>query len=205
MTATKPRATAPLPTKQSDADLAVGRRIRHLRKARGRSLKDVALRAGLSESFLSQIERGISSASIRALARLADALDAGIAELFPLQERGENDGPVRVARVDERKRIDMPQTRMSKELLTPFAKSPRLDIYIITIEPGGATGDVPFVHQGEEAGFVLEGGIEIVVDGHKVILGAGDSFRFSSTLPHQYRNAGISRARAVWINSSQSA
>jgi transcriptional regulator with XRE-family HTH domain len=187
-----------------ETNLALGRRIRHLRKARGRSLKEVALRAGLSEGFVSQIERGISSASVRALARIADALDSGIAELFPLQEGAANDGPVRIARMDERKHIAMRQTGMSKELLTPFQKSPRLDIYIITIEPGGTTGDQPFIHQGEEAGFVLEGGIELIVDGHKVVLGAGDSFRFSSTSPHQYRNAGVSRARAVWINYKDS-
>jgi transcriptional regulator with XRE-family HTH domain len=197
-TSAKHRAEAATPVDHTD--LAVGRRIRHLRKARGRSLKEVALRAGLSEGFLSQIERGISSASIRALARIADALDSGIAELFPLQEGAANDGPVRVARMDERKRIAMPRTGMSKELLTPFQMSPRLDIYIITIEPGGSTGDKPYVHQGEEAGFVLEGGIEVIVDGQKVILGVGDSFRFTSTSPHQYRNAGTTRARAVWIN-----
>ncbi len=180
-------------------DLLVGSRIRNLRKARGRSLKEVALRAGLSGSFLSQLERGISSGSIRILARLADALDVGIAEIFPIAE-AEIEGPTLVARTADRKRIDFGDTGMSKELLTPFNKSPRLDIYIISIEPGGTTGDKPYVHQGEEAGYVLEGGIELVVDGQKSILGEGDSFRFSSTHPHQYRNAGVRRAKAVWIN-----
>ena len=131
-------------------DLLVGSRIRNLRKARGRSLKEVALRAGLSGSFLSQLERGISSGSIRILARLSDALDVGIAEIFPIAE-AEIEGPTLVARTADRKRIDFGDTGMSKELLTPFNKSPRLDIYIISIEPGGTTGDKPYVHQGEEA------------------------------------------------------
>lgn len=181
-------------------DYEVGSRLRHLRKARGRPLKEVALRAGLSGSFLSQLERGISSASIRILARLADALDVGIAELFPIGDVGDAASPTLVARLQDRKHVKFAGGAMSKELLTPFEKSPRLDIYIISIEPGGDTGDTPYAHEGEEAGFVIEGGIELMVDGQKSILGEGDSFRFSSTLPHRYRNAGSRRARAVWIN-----
>ena len=184
----------------NDADIAVGNRIRHLRKARGRSLKEVALRAGLSVGFLSQIERGLSSVSIRVLARLADSLDAAIGDIFPGPDIVETAGPPFVARVADRRHMDFPAKGMSKELLTPFELSPRIDIYIMTLAPGGSSGDQPFTHQGEEAGVVLEGGIELVVDGRKAILGKGDSFRFSSTLPHEYRNAGSGEAKAFWIN-----
>src|SRR5687768_11271596 len=72
----------PVPMVDETADLALGERIRHLRKARGKSLKDLSEATGLSISFVSQIERGLSSASVRTLARLADALDVGIGELF---------------------------------------------------------------------------------------------------------------------------
>ncbi len=194
-----PRKENPLKS-TFDTDLQVGERIRRLRKARSRSLKEVALRSGLSSSYLSQLERGLSSASIRALARLADALDIGIAELFSASDPPYPDSPTKVARLSDRKFLEFPTTGMTKELLTPFDKSPRLDIYILTIAVGGGTGESPFMHQGEEARYVLEGGVELTVDGQKVILGAGDSFRFSSNLPHGYRNAGTKPAKAVWIN-----
>jgi transcriptional regulator with XRE-family HTH domain len=184
---------------QHDADLAVGNRVRLLRKARGRSLKEVAVRAGLSAGFLSQIERGLSSASVRALARIADALDAGIADIFPSDNGGDDVNRI-VARVRDRRRIDMHQTGTIKELVTPFNQSPHLDIYIITLEPGGSSGADPYVHDGAEAGFVLDGGIELIVEGRKFILGEGDSFRFNSNRPHQFRNAGDRTARAVWVN-----
>ncbi|MCB1452098.1 MAG: helix-turn-helix transcriptional regulator [Rhizobiaceae bacterium] len=44
-------------------DQVVGERIRHLRQARSLSIKDLAGSAGLSIALISQIERGISSAS----------------------------------------------------------------------------------------------------------------------------------------------
>jgi transcriptional regulator with XRE-family HTH domain len=184
---------------QHKTDVAVGDRIRLLRKARNRSLKELAVGAGLSVGFLSQIERGLSSVSIRALARIADALDVGIADVFPTD--GQEDDSLRiVARVKDRRRIDLPNTAMIKEHLTPFHQSPQLDIYILTLEPGGSSGDEPYVHDGAEAGFVLEGGLELFVEGRKFILGEGDSFRFNSNRPHQFRNAGDRTAKAVWVN-----
>jgi len=178
-------------------DIEVGARVRSLRHARGLALKDVAGRAGLSTGFLSQLERGISSASIRVLARLADALDVGIAEIFGSIGA---DSPLLVARTGDRKHHDFPSTGMSKEVLTPFARMPRLDIFIVSMAPGGDTGDPPFCHQGEEAGVVIEGAIELIVDRQHSILGQGDSFRFSSELPHRYRNAGPRPAKVIWVN-----
>lgn len=63
-------------------DVAVGRRIRDLRRVRQFSLETVAARTDLSIGFLSQIERGLSSPSLRVLATLADVLGVGIAALF---------------------------------------------------------------------------------------------------------------------------
>ena len=63
-------------------DLEVGRRIRELRRARNFSLETVVARTDLSIGFVSQIERGLSSPSLRVLATLADVLGVGIAALF---------------------------------------------------------------------------------------------------------------------------
>lgn len=184
---------------QHQTDILVGERVRGLRKARGLSLKEVAAAAGLSTSFLSQIERGLSSASVRALARIADALQVMISDIFPTDEGFEGNGSV-VARVKDRKRIELAQTGVTKELLTPFRHLPRLDIYMMTLEPGGRSSDQPYAHDGEEAGIVIEGGLELIVDGRKYVLGEGDTFRFKSSRPHQFSNAGDRVTRALWVN-----
>ncbi|HTF78721.1 MAG TPA: helix-turn-helix transcriptional regulator, partial [Bradyrhizobium sp.] len=67
-------------------DVAVGQRIRDLRRTRAMSLEAVAARTDLSIGFLSQIERGLSSPSLRVLATLADVLGVGIAGLFGAKE-----------------------------------------------------------------------------------------------------------------------
>ncbi|MEP0276130.1 MAG: cupin domain-containing protein, partial [Nitratireductor sp.] len=190
---------ASLDDAQRRTDIAVGNRVRQLRRVRGRSLKELAQRAGLSIGFLSQIERGLSSASVRALARIAEALEVSIGDVFPA-EPPSDDGQRITASPSERKRIDLADSGACKELLTPFSRIPRLDVFIITLQPGGGSGEEAYAHSGEEAGFVMEGGIELIVDGKKHILGEGDSFRFNSNRPHQFRNPGDRPAKALWGN-----
>src|SRR5881397_1135862 len=80
------------------AEVDVGERLRELRRIRRCTLRTIADRSGLSESFLSQVERGRSSASIASLRKIADALGLAMADLF------EPDGPPgsRVLRRDDR-------------------------------------------------------------------------------------------------------
>ena len=53
-----------------------------MRRAKGLSLDRLAEGTGLSTGFLSQVERGLSSPSLRDLAIIAERLDIGIADLF---------------------------------------------------------------------------------------------------------------------------
>lgn len=191
---------APAEVRDRNTDMAVGMRLRHLRKARGKSLKDIASAAGLSVGYVSQVERGLSSASVRVLARLADALEVGIGDLFGGDDDGSDTAGRIVARVRDRRRIDLPGTGAVKELITPFDQTPRLDIYMVILDPGGSSGDEPYVHDGEEAGVVLQGGLELEVDGRRYVLGEGDSFRFASSRPHRFRNASAREAQVIWIN-----
>src|SRR5689334_22435253 len=139
-------------------ELQLGPRIRSLRQARNVTLRELAERAGVTESFLSQVEREVTSPSIASVQRIARALDLGIAELFV------NDQPLgRVVRSAERRRIAYPGLRAVDEFLT-IGKSGRLQVILSTIEPGGGTGDEPYTHDSdEEVVLVLEGRLELWV------------------------------------------
>ena len=85
-------------------EIDVGERLQALRRFRRCTLREIAQRSGLSESFLSQVERGRSSASIASLRRIANALGVSMADLF---EPNDLPGP-RVLRRDERPAHDCP-------------------------------------------------------------------------------------------------
>ena len=54
--------------------LALGRRVRQLRKRRGLSQEDLSLESGLDRTFVSHVERGARNASILSILKLAKAL-----------------------------------------------------------------------------------------------------------------------------------
>lgn len=182
-------------------DALLGQRIRHRRRARNMSLKDLAENSGISIGLLSQIERGLSSPSLRVLAGLADALQLGLADLFSDHTIAQPSAEKLVVRAEERKKLTFWRTGISKELLTPPDDESTLDIFIVVVEPGGTSGSQLYSHEGEEAGTVLEGSLSINVEGREYRLQAGDSFRFASTRQHSFWNPGTAPARVMWVNA----
>ena len=181
-------------------DLAVGRRIRELRRARQLSLETVVARTDLSIGFVSQIERGLSSPSLRVLATLADVLGVGIAALFGATPSDDASGGV-VTRQKQRAELKLWRTGISKQLLSPADTENRLNLFLVHLEPGGSTGDELYTHYGEEAGLVLEGEMMLTVDAETWSLKTGDSFRFASRRPHRFSNpADDAKAVVLWVN-----
>jgi quercetin dioxygenase-like cupin family protein len=69
-------------------------------------------------------------------------------------------------------------------------------------EPGASTGDDSYDHDGEEAGLILSGQLELSIDNKKYLLEAGDSFSFKSQLKHRYVNPSIDEDTVVvWANT----
>jgi transcriptional regulator with XRE-family HTH domain len=182
-------------------DTVVGHLIRDLRAARKLSLKEVSARSGLSIGFLSQIERGISSPSLRVLASLANVFEVTIASLIPEADGSPGDPESPVLRASSRRMISLWRSGISKKVLTPASVGHKdLVAYMITIEPGGTTGDDAFTHDGEEAGVVMEGTLELQVRDQLYSLNEGDGFRFSSATPHRFFNSTNRVTRVIWVN-----
>jgi transcriptional regulator with XRE-family HTH domain len=171
-------------------EVDLGARIRVLRLARGATLRQLAAQAGVTESFLSQVEREVTSPSIASVQRIARALDLAIAELFT------EEAPYgRVVRRADRRQIAYPGLRAIDEFITSDMTA-RLQVILSTIEPGGGTGDEPYAHESdEEVVIVLSGQLELWVAGEHHVLEEGDSIAYSSRLPH--RNVNSSDWQAV--------
>ena len=65
---------------------AVGPRVRALREAMGLSLRELALRCGVSAAMLSQVERGETSPTLQVAARIAPGLELRLSQLLRLDE-----------------------------------------------------------------------------------------------------------------------
>ena len=179
-------------------DLQLGPRIRSLRQARHLTLRQLAERAGVTESFLSQVEREVASPSIASVQRIARALDLGIAELFADDLHG------RLVRRADRRRISYPGLGAVDEFLTAGSGG-RLQLILTTIEPGGGTGDEPYAHESdEEVVVVLSGSLELWVADEHHLLEEGDAITYSSRLPHRNRNRGDGPAVILFCSTPPS-
>ena len=76
--------------------------------------------------------------------------------------------------------------------------------YIVTVAPGANGGGLHMnSHPGEEFDRVLEGSIEMVIDGHSIILNEGDSVYFDATKLHGIRSASGKPARFLAVITSE--
>lgn len=178
--------------------LELGRKIRAVRLQAGMTLQKLARAAGVSQSLVSQVERGLASPSITTLRRLAGALGVPIAALFlgsSEASNGETDrlGRRLVVRRPERKSLHVPRSKVVYELLTPDL-SRRIEFLWIEYEPGSVTHPAPMSHPGEENAVCLEGSVVVSIEGDEFVLGKGDSISFDSGRPHQVENRTDSRA-----------
>ena len=174
---------------------SLGVRLRTLRERRRLSLTNVASRAELSASFLSQLERGKCNASFGSLRKIAAALGVSLAELF------EDDEPtgVRVLAKGDRPQLASGPARKYMLSLPPLTN---LECFVGEFDPGASTGPEPYTHgDSQELFLVLRGEVSVEVDGKGYLLGAGDSVEYRSSQPHRTYNNGAELAEVLWIVS----
>ena len=182
------------------AIVAVGPRVRALREAGGMSLRDLAERSGVSAPMLSQVERGETSPTLQVAARIAAGLQLRLSQLLRLDEAGS----VSIVRRDERRAGGTDGHRY--EVLTPPLPGQRAEVSRHTLDSGAATGgpgDPPMHEPGaRETAIVERGTLELLIDGARHGLGAGDCVTFDADLPHHFENRGEEEAVLLAIVSA---
>jgi transcriptional regulator with XRE-family HTH domain len=69
-----------------DVRARIGWNLRRLRKERKITQEDFATDSGFDRGYISGVERGVRNPSVMVLAKVADALDVDIAELFDIEK-----------------------------------------------------------------------------------------------------------------------
>lgn len=193
------RASAmPAASGEEDSEQRLGGTIRLMRQRAGLSIQEVSRRTGLSTGMISQVERALAAPSVRTLRLLSVALNVPISYFF---EEHETVSPARyIVRKNDRRLLRLTASGVVKEALTPAEKG-QMELYELTLNPGGSSGTDFFRHVGEKAGYVLAGKLRLWLDHEAHVLEAGDSFRFPSTVPHMFDNPSQQVARIVWVTT----
>ena len=182
-------------TTAATEDGLIGARLRQLRQQQGRTLAAVSALTGISVGHLSQLERDLVSPSVKTLHDLSRALGVTISWFFTPEAPRDRAGQY-IVRQGARRHISFADGIDDFQLNSPAVRG--IGLLWSTFAPGATSGESPYTHEGEEAGLVVSGRLELWIDGVEVRLDAGDSFSFPSTLPHRYRNPGRGGAVVVW-------
>ncbi len=191
-----------LPADQPYDATSVGPRVHALREAMGLSLRELALRSGVSAAMLSQVERGETSPTLHVASRIAAGLDLRLSQLLRLDESG----AVTIVRAGEGSGGGDATRGHRYEVLTPPLPGQRLELSHHSLAPRsvtGGAGDPPMHEPGSrEIAFVQSGHVTLSCDGLDYELGPGDCVTFDADLPHHFSNPGPAEARLLAVVSA---
>lgn len=201
---------------------AIGERLMALRKKRKLSMRELAERSGASTSLISQVETGKTNPTVAKLQNLATALGVPVNYFFdphdepppdppPLGAREDdaNGGPfangvpvhsgvpLDVVRGYDRETIEL-SDGVTWERLTPHGRA-GIEFLEVTYEVNANSGPLAS-HYGEEFIHVRQGALEVEFAFNRVVLAAGDSLVFDSTVPHRVTSVGDVPMKAIWVN-----
>lgn len=178
-----------------DDRIAWGNEVRKLRKARGKTLAELAMATGRSPSFLSQLERGNTEISITDLKKLAAALGVPVGWFFTIDSRPAPEVG-RVVRADSRRKLGTFLDGITEELLSPDIGG-KFEMFLSTFAVG-AVRPAAEPRDTEEELYVIQGQFDIWVGDDKFSLKAGDSFRLVRE-SYRWVNTGDVEVQVLWV------
>ncbi|MBC7441222.1 MAG: helix-turn-helix transcriptional regulator [Ramlibacter sp.] len=171
----------------------IGPRLRAARLNKGLTLEAVAISAGITQGFISRLERDQVSPSVATLVAICDAVGLRVGELFEAP-------PTQVVRAGQGAPINFGGRGAQESLLTPSNETQVRVIHSL-IEPTGSAGaDLYVLDCDTEFVYVLRGSLQLVVAAEVTTLEAGDAMTFRGRDPHTWRNASADvDCEVLWV------
>ena len=175
----------------------LGPLLRAIRKSRHLTIKEVASKAGVSSSLLSQIERNRISPSLDTLLQLLEVYGVPPNKFFKDYETMTR---VEIVKKDQRKIYERKGFKYETLCGESQAKgSHSFNAFFLELSPGQKRGDADDGHLGRELGIVVSGQAQLIYGGETYDIQTGDTLSFFSQIPHVIKNTGEDMFQAYWI------
>jgi transcriptional regulator with XRE-family HTH domain len=176
-------------------DNRLGDRLRRLRRARGLTLHDVAQAVGLSHTFVSMVERGLTDISLARFRRLADFYGVRASELL-LQEESHG-----------RPHISPPQVGLliDRGAGVTYRLLPNLEhgaqVMHVRFE-GGAGFTNALSHAGADIVWVIRGEVTLDYGGESYVIPAGTCVSYEASTAHSFHNRTDAPAELLGVSTA---
>ena len=177
---------------------ALGARIKALRGERGLQQRQLAEKAGLTPSMVSQIESGRLTPSLHTLGRVAAALGVPIATLFD----GQPAGSIVVSRAKDYPVVSFDGSSERWAVLGAGLFQGKIRAVGSSLGPRGkgVKTDKVILGPGQmKLFYVIEGTVALHYNGDRHVLEAGESAVLDGGIPHNWENLGTRQAKALWV------
>lgn len=176
----------------------IGPRLQAFRKERGLTLADLAAKAGLSRSILSELERGNANPTYGTLWHLAQALDIDLISLIGGKQSASND------QIDLQPGNLTPTIRSADgsctlQILSPAHMVALIEWYHLSFDPGGQLASEAHSPGTHEHLHCTEGEILVSNTTSQMVVKAGETARYSAEVPHSLTSIGATPARAFLV------
>lgn len=178
--------------------MKIGAKIKELRVQKSLTQEELADRCELSKGFISQLERDLTSPSIATLVDILQCLGTNLEEFFSNTASEQ----VVFSKNDYFEKVDG-ELKNKIEWIIPNAQKNMMEPILLTLEPDGSTyPDNP--HEGEEFGYVLNGGVTIHIGSKTYKAKKGESFYFIPNKKHFISASGKTGAVILWVSTPPS-
>ncbi|MBE6969973.1 MAG: helix-turn-helix transcriptional regulator [Ruminococcaceae bacterium] len=168
----------------------LGDKIREIRKSEGLTAAALAEKTGVSESYISQLERGLADPSVSLLRRLAFALQVSVSAFF--DEEGTE--PI-VTRLSQREVSADGEGKVSFSWISPAAEGLRMEMAEVRFPPESKVTAPANPHY--TCLFLTEGSLNICYQDTDVTLQSGDSIFIPGQTEYRVQNPEKSAAAGI--------
>lgn len=172
----------------------IGSKIKSLRKTQSLTLAELSGRAGVSASFLSQIENGKQTPTVVTLKKIAGALGTSLTELFNIPQ----ETPEYIRKCDDQSLGGLQKIYKKINVLSGKFDGRNLDCFNLVMEPDYEQIE-EHSHAGEEFYLVLQGVLTVEIDGQILSVHQDESIHFPSTTRHRLMNHGKEELRMLGV------
>jgi transcriptional regulator with XRE-family HTH domain len=175
----------------------LGALLRAIRNSRHLTIKEVAAKAGVSSSLLSQIERNRISPSLDTLLQILESYGVPPNKFFKDYETSSR---VEIIRRDDRKIYQRKGFKYEKLCGdSQIRGNHSFNAFFLELSPGQQRGDKNNGHLGRELGIVVGGSAQLVYGEETYEIHKGDSVSFFSEIPHVIKNSSNKIFQAYWV------
>lgn len=178
--------------------MTFGENVKKLRTERNQTLQQLSEQSSVSKTMLSEIERGKKTPTIDVACRIANALGTDLSVLIAPQAASRS---YVLIRKEKRVCLHYAQANANIYILTPASPANLLELSLAILPPQASLGPLAPEPDGSKKTITVHQGLLEVRLGNEepIVLTAGDSLTYNSTLERTVRNTSLQEACQFYI------